>query len=181
MTGYRELMLAMAGCEERSVAECHLPAPDSTGTLERTAYVAASDFFDHPLPPDGVDAMIRGARAPKRTGVVILDAMGGAIGRVDEDATAFVHRSAVFSAQYFTARRGGTPADELDETAAWQQTLRRAMRPWSSGRAYQNYVDPRLEGWPRAYYRRAYDRLVWVKAAYDPDRLFRFPHGIPPG
>ena len=180
-TGYRELMLTMAGCDERSVSECRLKAHGPEGTLERSAYVAASDFFDHPLPPDGVDAMIRGARpGGKRIGVVILDAMGGAIGRVPSEATAFVHRSALFSAQYFTSLPRGTPAEALDEASAWQQELRKAMRPWSSGRAYQNYVDPRLGGWERAYYGRNHERLVRVKAAYDPEWVFRFPQGIPP-
>jgi hypothetical protein len=172
-------MLAMAGCEERRVPECHLEAPGSEGTLGRSVYAAASDFFDHPLPADGIDAMIAEARPPVGKGVVILDAMGGAIGRVARDATAFVHRSALFSAQYFTSAPPGTSASELEESSAWQQTMRRAMRPWSSGRAYQNYVDPKLEGWEQAWYGWNLERLKKVKAAWDPDGVFLFPHGIP--
>jgi FAD/FMN-containing dehydrogenase len=58
--------------------------------------------------------------------------------------------------------------------------MRAVMRPWSSGRAYQNYIDPRITDWPAAYYGDNYARLVQVKARYDPDWIFRFEQGIPP-
>jgi FAD/FMN-containing dehydrogenase len=52
------------------------------------------------------------------------------------------------------------------------------MRPHASGQAYQNYVDPALTSWRQAYYGANYPRLARGKAAYDPDRLFRFPPAI---
>ena len=52
------------------------------------------------------------------------------------------------------------------------------MRPYASGEAYQNYADPGLADWERAYYGANYPRLPRVKAAVDPGDLFRFPQSV---
>jgi FAD/FMN-containing dehydrogenase len=52
------------------------------------------------------------------------------------------------------------------------------MRPYASGQAYQNYVDPTLPNWRQAYYGANFSRLAQVKASYDPHRVFTFPQAI---
>jgi FAD/FMN-containing dehydrogenase len=107
---------------------------------------------------------------------VAFDACGGAINHVPARATAFVHRTSLFLAQYTaTVDHAGSIGPNL----AWLRRLRRAMRPYASGRAYQNYIDPELGDWATAYYGRNLPRLMRVKRAYDPDDLFRFPQSIP--
>ena len=95
--------------------------------------------------------------------------------RVPADETAFVHRDELFSSQFFTywGSRGDT-GSMLD----WLRDFHRAMKPYASGFAYQNYIDPELKGWRHAYYGSNWDRLVAVKAKYDPDDFFHFRQSI---
>jgi FAD/FMN-containing dehydrogenase len=46
---------------------------------------------------------------------------------------------------------------------------------------FQNFADPDLEDWADAYYGTNYDRLVRIKARYDPASVFRFHQSLPAG
>jgi FAD/FMN-containing dehydrogenase len=109
-----------------------------------------------------------------------LDAYGGVINRVASDATAFVHRNALFSAQYSGNFNPGDSAALIAANKAWLNDLWRAMRPYASGTAYQNYIDPDLTNWLHAYYGANLPRLQRIKAIYDPSNLFHFAQSIPP-
>ncbi len=174
---FRDAMLAP--CGSHTVSQCHLASETSDGAVARTAFVASSDFFDTALPPAGVQALLDtvAAQQGQRALIVILDLMGGAIARVAPGATAFVHRNALFSAQYYLP---GVASGQVAAARAVATGLRTAMSPWSSGEAYQNYLDPDLANWPQAYYGANWARLVQVKAAYDPRRVFRPAQGIAP-
>jgi FAD/FMN-containing dehydrogenase len=110
------------------------------------------------------------------SGAVLLDAYGGAVNRVPPAATAFVHRRELFSCQYFSA--WSSPAADAS-SRAWIQGLRTRMRPYASGAAYQNYIDPARSDWKRAYYGANLGRLVAVKRKYDPDNVLRFGQSVP--
>jgi FAD/FMN-containing dehydrogenase len=176
---YLEAMNAYAGCADRLPSQCHLPGSTpgrtSTGQLGRETYTARSDFYDRSLPASGAAALVTGIEQLRAirgggAGSIALTALGGAVNRVAPTATAFVHRSSRFLAQYL--------ASGALSNSTWLDGLYTAMRPYASGQAYQNYTDPRLPNWRQAYYGPAADRLTRLKHQWDPDRLFDFPHAL---
>jgi hypothetical protein len=170
--GYGALQRRWAGCLDLSAAACHTRGTRPGGTLPRARFAAGSDFVGRPLSRAGRAAAIAAIeRRGGGSGALLFDAYGGAINRVPADATAFVHRDALCSIQYLAY--GPTPAG-----AAWVRAARAAMAPHVTGEAYQNYIDPDLDRWPRAYYGANLDRLRTIKSTVDPGRLFDFPQAI---
>jgi FAD/FMN-containing dehydrogenase len=179
-------MRTLAGCPTVTIQECHLNLVSEEGTVVRQAHVGKSAFFDTPLSDVAIHAAIHHierARATPglRQGSVRFDSLGGAIGRVRPDETAFVHRGALFSCQFLAYWQDNADAATTERCRSWIREFHSAMLAESTGGAYVNYTDPELPGWQRAYYGANYDRLVRVKAAYDPNWLFRLPQGIPVG
>ncbi len=171
-SSYLSLVQRWAGCLGESAAECRRPPRD--------LFAGKSDYVITPLARAGIAALVSGverrqAQSSRGSGAILLDSYGGAINRVAPDATAFVHRDALCSIQYL-AYWGA--ASQAAAGVAWIRGVYRAMRPFVSGFAYQNYIDPDLAGWQRAYYGTNLARLVDVKTAYDPDEVFRFRQGI---
>ncbi|SEG65880.1 FAD/FMN-containing dehydrogenase [Nonomuraea solani] len=154
-----EAMKVMGGCSSMPVAECR--------RSPRTAFSAKSHLAYRGLSRDGVRALVAGvARGGRHS--VLLDAMGGAIGRVAPTATAFAHRAALYSVQYYadgTSRR-------------WLRGIHDDMSQYFGNHGYVNYIDPDLGNWRSAYYGTNAPRLAEVKATYDPGRLFRLPQGV---
>jgi FAD/FMN-containing dehydrogenase len=182
--GLLQTMLDEAGCSEKTVSECHLPSQNPQGLLIRAAYSSKSDFFTSLLPRQGIDKMVNAVARSQFTstlgqGGIGLDAFGGAINRVDPSVTAFVHRNALFSAQYTANWRGSDPTSIVAANLTWLRETWQSMRPYASRAAYQNYIDPDLPNWERAYYGANLPRLQKVKAAYDPGDLFHFAQSIP--
>jgi FAD/FMN-containing dehydrogenase len=184
-TGWLHAMLVEAGCDSLTVNECHLPTQNAQGQLSRASQYAKSDFFTKPLSSNAIGTILTGvenfqkvAGAPGASGAIAFDALGGAINRVAPGATAFVHRNALFDAQYTTTWPLGSASAEVARQHTWEQSFWQSMRPYASGQAYQNYIDPSLTNWQQAYYGANYTRLTQVKAAYDPDRLFNFPQAV---
>ncbi|MCX4549297.1 MULTISPECIES: FAD-binding oxidoreductase [unclassified Streptomyces] len=182
---YEEAMLAYAGCASVGADRCRLPGATPgrgvRGVLQRETYAAASDFYDRTVPAAGIDALLSRTQAFSRlsattgSGAVALTALGGAINRVSPTATAFVHRRSQVLAQYIASWPPGTAGTAQQ---AWLTDIHTAMRPYVSGGAYQNYIDPKLTDWRKAYYGDAAPRLGQLKKQHDPDRLFDFPQAL---
>jgi FAD/FMN-containing dehydrogenase len=178
-------MLVEAGCASLTVNECHLPTQNPAGQLSRASEYAKSDFFTKPLSSQGIGTLLSGVERLQRVsgasggaGGIAFDALGGAVNRVAPGATAFVHRDALFQAQYTTTWPVGSASAGVARQHAWQQSFWQSMRPYVSGQAYQNYIDPALTNWQQAYYGANFNRLTQVKGTYDPDRVFTFPQAI---
>jgi FAD/FMN-containing dehydrogenase len=186
-TSYLHAMMVEAGCADLSVSQCHRPTQTANGQVAREPSYGKSDFFTTRLPPAAIQALVSGIErvpavpgAASGVGAIAFDALGGAVNRVDPAATAFVHRDALFLAQYSTSWRWGAPDREVASQRAWLRQFYATLHPYASGHAYQNYLDPDLAGWRQAYYGTNYPRLARIKATYDPGQVFRFPQGITP-
>ncbi|HEY8583960.1 MAG TPA: FAD-dependent oxidoreductase, partial [Capillimicrobium sp.] len=80
--GYLAMMQRWAGCAGDSLARCDTFSPQP--------FDAGSDYVGKPLSAAGRRAAI--AQAASGGGTLLLDSYGGAINKVNPEATAFVHR-----------------------------------------------------------------------------------------
>lgn len=129
-----------------------------------------------------IDALIEGCSAQASVGTAAdLHHMGGAFGRVAEDATAFPDRSAEFWLNIY-----GFWGDAADDVArvAWVKGFSDAVRPHAMSTQYVNFLgqddaDPVRKALG-VYGPAKLARLQAVKRRYDPANLFRINHNIPP-
>jgi FAD/FMN-containing dehydrogenase len=181
---YLSAMLIEAGCSGLDAHECDT-APG--GHLPRVPFFAKSDFFTDKLSAHGIRTLLAGIErlggiggAGGGAGSIAFDALGGTVNQVAADATAFVHRDALFLAQYYTSWTFPGSSSGVDRQHEWLRGYYADLHPHASGQAYQNYIDPELTNWRQAYYGTNYARLSSVKATYDPTGVFHFPQGITP-
>jgi hypothetical protein len=178
---YEEAMEVYAGCSSFATdAQCHLPGRtpgrSPQGALGRETYAARSDFFDRSLSTAGIQTLLSRITAVQGgSGSIAFTALGGAVNRVSPTATAFVHRRSRMLAQYIVSWRAGT---EGRAAQSWLTSAHHAIAPHASGAAYQNYTDPTLTNWRKAYYGDAATRLQQLKHQYDPGRVFTFPQAL---
>jgi hypothetical protein len=141
-------------------------------------YYTKGHFFTE-LTDQAIDAIAAvGPTAPSPTTFAALIALGGAAGRVPEDATAMGTRDALFSLDVIGSWLDPT-ADE--ENIAWIQAVCDATEPFSSGTMYVNLAGDAGEAVAqRAYGPATYRRLAELKKKYDPDNFFRLNPNIEP-
>ncbi|HEV8718765.1 MAG TPA: FAD-binding oxidoreductase [Candidatus Binatia bacterium] len=107
--------------------------------------------------------------------------LGGAVSRVDREATAFIHRDVQYSFMSL-----GVCADSADaeKCVRWAREFWEAMQPCSTGGVYVNYLgreaDEGAERIKAAYGPEKYQRLVALKNKYDPTNLFQLNQNIKP-
>ncbi len=138
-------------------------------------FVARSAFVDGESAPD-LMRLLAEARASRRSPVVVVRSLGGAVSRVPDDATAYAHRRAelllvTFSVGPEAAVEAARPAVE----ALWGR-----LAPHVHG-AYANFQTSATDEDSRAIYPApTYERLAAVKHRYDPANLFARNHNVRP-
>lgn len=142
---------------------------------QRSAHVVRSAFMDE-LPDAAVDAILDRVEDPaSHPAMVQLRVLGGAMGRVPADATAFAHRDASVMASIITPIVG-----EAAEADAWSDTFLADLAPRQTG-VYSNFLGDEGDARIRAAYPGAtYERLVQVKRRVDPDNVFHGNQNIRP-
>jgi len=103
--------------------------------------------------------------------------VGGAVSRVSPTATAYASRDAEWVLNIH-----GRWADHSGDDAgiSWTRRLFDAAAPFASGGAYVNFMTLDEDERIRACYGENYDRLVAIKARWDPTNLFHGNQNIKP-
>jgi FAD/FMN-containing dehydrogenase len=203
--GDRVLMLlgfAWAGPDRREgeavIGRLQAACPPDVAVTDPTRWITFQSAFDTAMPKgvraywrnawfermDGqvIDSLVEGCGAQSWFGTAAdLHHMGGAFGRVPEDATAFPDRSAGFWLNIY-----GFWPDAADDPArtAWVKGFSDAVRPHAMATQYVNFLGHDDESVVRkalsVYGPAKLARLVSLKRRYDPENLFRVNHNIPP-
>jgi FAD binding domain/Berberine and berberine like len=172
---YLQAQLIFAGCLGKTLAQC-MPQSEG-GTLGHDTFAAGSAYIDHALGPAAARKLvgvIESRQAAGGSGVLLLDAQGGAIDDAPAGQTSFVHRRMRSSVQILSY--GSVAA--MPSAQGFVDTARAALAPLGNGQAYQNYPDANLSSWRTAYYGSRYADLVALKHERDPYRLLHFPQAI---
>jgi len=203
--GDRALMFlgfAWAGADraegEAVIARLRAASSPDVAVLDPTRWLAFQSAFDAAM-PKGVRAYWRNASFDRFDGPMVdtlveqcgaqdwigtaadLHHMGGAFGRVAEDATAFPNRAARFWLNIY-----GFWSDPAHDAAriAWVKEFSDAMRPHAMAGQYVNFLGHDDADAHRkalaAYGPAKLERLMELKRRYDPANLFRINHNIPP-
>lgn len=138
----------------------------------------SGDFLAE-LPDEAVDVLVERATKPvSPLSQMILIAGGGAIAAVDEDATAFGQRTAPFNLHYLSM---WAEPDDSTRNVTYTRALADAMKPWTTGRVYLNFIGDEGPGRVEAAFGPdKYARLQALKKEWDPTNLFRHNQNITP-
>ncbi|MFD5631442.1 FAD-binding protein [Streptomyces sp. NPDC127072] len=189
------VLLTYAGGEEglRELAQPLLAVPHEVEMVAALPYADFQCMLDDPpglrnhwsaeyltgLPDDLVDVYCAlGDKMPVPTGTQhVLFPQGGAIAEGPAEYPV-PYRNAPWAVHPFGVWED--PADD-ERCVQWVKGVRAAVQPWSTGAVYLNFIgdeggDRVVAGLGTEHTR----RLAAVKAAYDPDNVFRFNHNIPP-
>ena len=180
---------------ERVVAPLRQFGEPLVDVIRPTPYVSHQAFFD-PTAPHGLgyywkseyvpslsDALIdtlaeRAWEVATAESYTIIFHLGGAVGRQDPEGSAFEDRRAghAVNIDAVWSEPARAPAG-----IAWARELWEAVRPYSTGRVYVNFLGEEGQDRVRAAYGEAkYERLRALKRTYDPTNFFRLNQNIRP-
>jgi FAD/FMN-containing dehydrogenase len=156
------------------VATIHNDPVDAMPLLEHNGFL-------HGFDEAAVTAVLEVAGPDTDSPLILVEVrhLGGALARRNGPPNAVGNRDAAFlflGVGIVDPSATGPVADQLD-------LLFKRMAPWSTGKAYTNFLAARDTAPERvrdAYDDADYDRLVAIKTAYDPTNMFRINHNIPP-
>ncbi len=170
-------------------------APIAAEHVGPMPYPALQSAFDALIPPglrhywksdfagELSDEAIRthiehGSRVPNVTSTMHIYPLGAAVAEVAPDAMAYAHRSAKWAVNV----AGMWPDAEDDERmVAWVRDYYDAVHPYSGFEGgYTNFMAADDQARVRENYGPSFERLRRVKAAWDPDNLFRLNQNVVP-
>jgi FAD/FMN-containing dehydrogenase len=166
---YLDAMRYFASCSSKSMATCQ--AQTQGAQWNRESFVASSRMLATP-PHDPATIVTAATGHPDLH--LIIDGLGGAVGRVAAADTAFPHRSALASVQIYLK----TTAAAASGAAQQIHAVRDELVPATGATGYVNYIDATMPNWADAYYGANLPRLRTVARTYDPNQLFTFAQSV---
>ena len=183
-----------AGCKDPAVVGANHPSsclsyafttplvhPKTANPQEKQApWVATSAYIDKPIGAAKWAQII--AKIKTLPGIIVIaDPAGGSINEIASDATSYVHRDKLYHLQimgYFEAE-----AARAGRQAAIEGFYNFLVDLGVVSGMYINYPNNYMlnkPNWGTLYYGQAgFQRLVQIKAKYDPTNRFRHPFSIP--
>lgn len=139
-------------------------------------YVRACDVAA--LSDEVIDIVVEhGRRITSPVTSIALWQMGGAVGRIDDEATAFNGRNAGFT---FNINGNSKTAEGFDAERQWARDYWSALAPHHTS-VYVNFLMEEGEGRVRQAYGAAkYEKLKTLKRKYDPTNFFSLNQNIKP-
>ena len=109
--------------------------------------------------------------------MMLLEHMGGAIGRVGPTDTAFSNRDAQYNVSVLSTWLN---PDEDEANIAWTRKTGDKLKQFGTGSGYVNYMADEGEAAVKAAYEVNLERLIEVKRKYDPSNVFSANQNIKP-
>jgi FAD/FMN-containing dehydrogenase len=196
---HRRRVVGVAVCQTDPAGEAALAAIRTFGTVRfdnvaPKPFVVHQAMFDASVPPGlgyywkshflrglddiAIEALVEHNRAaPQPWSYTLVFQLGGAVGRVAPDATAFAERTAPFAVNI----NGVAETQAADgEVTAWARATFEGLAPSSTGGVYVNFLGDEGDERARAAYGAAYHRLAALKSRYDPGNVFRSNQNVRP-
>jgi Berberine and berberine like len=149
---------------------------DGTSPPGKHYYWRSVDFGQ--LSGQVIETIVEGAsRITSPLSAVPVYHLGGAVGRVPAEDTAFGSRHAGHNINMFGAWE--PDRDDRDRHVAWVRDFSEAMAPHAVGQ-YVNFLSDEGSDGVRAVYGRRWRRIVTLKRRVDPLNLFRYNYNIDP-
>lgn len=152
-----------------------LQSPRALNTA-RSYHAIKSEFFARSLPSEVVAALVSGLAEDRQRGQtreLDFTPWGGAYNRSRSDATAFAHRNELFMLKHTASVDVESTAEDRISARKWADDSWHRVHECGTGGVFPNFADPDLENWGHCYYGQNFDRLLGLKAKYDPGSVFR--------
>lgn len=129
------------------------------------------------LPDEAIEVLCAyGEEIPHGASQMFVIPWGGAVGSPQVD-TPLANRDAAYVIHPFCL---WTDPARDSEHIAWGRKVREVFEPWATGVTYLNFVGDEGEDRIRKAFGDSYERLAEVKAAWDPENVFRGNQNVRP-
>ncbi|KAG5378457.1 hypothetical protein IGI04_026299 [Brassica rapa subsp. trilocularis] len=158
-------------------------------SLFKNYFKAKSDYVEKPIPIEGLEGLWK-KLLEEDSPLTIWNPYGGMMAKIPEAETPFPHRSGtLFKIQWLTLWQDGKASEA--KHMEWMRNMYSYMEKYvskSPRSAYVNYRDLDLgmngrgtdaREWGKKYFKGNFERLVKIKAKFDPENFFRHEQSIP--